>query len=297
MLFDSKTLKPGLLDKARETIAPYFEGRRTDEREAIGFLEFTKNQDDPFRRGEGVLIELERCVRRHCAARGVGLNQGCKDFQAAVRKDPDLSNELKEKLASGLRALESERSLGSVVGNAPELKNLNRSEIWRLMVAGKHDDKSPWTLEVRDPGARAPMQDTLRTVFSTRTRPLSGDYLEGLYKAGPRSEPPMTDQAKETANQILQRYRDRMKEAVEDGQKLELIGETIRELLDANVVAETGATRTVVFGLMNRMLLDAKLDLCVLQDPDDAPRQPDFVDQIREGQERFRQLLVEHGQI
>ncbi len=194
-----------------------------------------------------------------------------------------------------MRALESERLLGNVAGNAPELKNLNRSEIWRLTVAGKHDDKSPWTLEVREPGARTPMQDTLQTVFSTRTRPLSGDYLERLYKAGPRSQPPMTDQAKEKANEILQRYTDRMKEAVEDEQKLELIDGTIKELLDADVV-ETGATRTLVFGLMNRMLLDAKLDLCVLRDPDDA-RQPDFVDQIREGQDRFRNLLVEHGQI
>jgi len=70
-----------------------------------------------------------------------------------------------------------------------------------------------------------------------------------------------------------------------------VIADTAQKLYRSHLF-DDGNTRTMLFSVMNRMLLDNGLSPTILHEPKTAGgfSLDEFIGQIREGQERFQQL-------
>jgi hypothetical protein len=99
------------------------------------------------------------------------------------------------------------------------------------------------------------------------------------------------EETRERTQQILDRYQHDIQGAMSDHEKLTVIGRAVQDLYRSHVF-EDGNTRTTVFTVMNRMLLDNGLSPSILQEPKAAAgfSGPEFVQHMREGQQRFQDL-------
>jgi hypothetical protein len=99
------------------------------------------------------------------------------------------------------------------------------------------------------------------------------------------------EETKARTRDILTRYEMDIQGAESEDDKLAVIGRAVQDLYRSHVF-EDGNTRTTVFTVMNRMLLDNGLSPAILHEPKAAAgfSGPEFVQHIREGQERFQGL-------
>jgi hypothetical protein len=101
--------------------------------------------------------------------------------------------------------------------------------------------------------------------------------------------------SRDKMREFLTGYREGIRQAGDDPDaKLRVIADTAQKLYRSHLF-DDGNTRTMLFSVMNRMLLDNGLSPTILNEPKTAGgfSLDEFIGQIREGQERFRQLKNE----
>jgi hypothetical protein len=173
------------MDVTREVVRQQFENFKTAKPLLDGLKQDYLGPEDPNAipgwHSTDVLQRLDDELVRHVKQGGLPIPEGCEELRGAIEKDPDLPQNLKDKLFGGLRALESQFTLGEKMKETEEFKDIDAQKMTRLFLGG---DKSNWDLEQYNQGSLSGLHRSFEHMLSTRDRELTGDYLEELQRIG-----------------------------------------------------------------------------------------------------------------